>query len=244
MENETWLGGRRRERYPSGKLLVILGHDEMIIKQHLLTKKGWTGPNGQVGLVPKEDGIGFMISAFQSREFGFGLELTQENINKVNEYRFGKMYKDERAAIEKWGSAFKMPLTLPENPFVLKFNYSSQKEGYWCYEFMVLELEDCIDCLTVLHPEFDYLFLFDHSCGHDWQQEDGLNAGKMLKGYGGKQPKIRTMEIKQKAGYIGPYQALLKPGDVQQMVFGPHNVGPCWMTPKEYEAKQKDKILP
>ncbi len=38
MENETWLGGRRSVRYPSGKLLVILGHDEMIIKQYK-----WTG---------------------------------------------------------------------------------------------------------------------------------------------------------------------------------------------------------
>jgi hypothetical protein len=47
MENETWLGGRRSVRYPSGKLLIILGHDKMIIKQYLLTKKGgqpkWTG---------------------------------------------------------------------------------------------------------------------------------------------------------------------------------------------------------
>jgi hypothetical protein len=40
MENETWLGGQRSARYPSGKLLVILGHEEMIIKQDLLTKKG------------------------------------------------------------------------------------------------------------------------------------------------------------------------------------------------------------
>jgi hypothetical protein len=48
---------------------------------------------------------------------------------------------------------------------------------------MVLQLEDCIDCLTMLHPVFDYLFLFDHSCGHDQQQEDGLNAGGGAKGY-------------------------------------------------------------
>jgi hypothetical protein len=39
MVNETWSGGRRSVRYPSGKLLIILGHEEMIIKQFLLTKK-------------------------------------------------------------------------------------------------------------------------------------------------------------------------------------------------------------
>jgi hypothetical protein len=28
-----------------------------------------------------------------------------------------------------------------------------------CYEMMVLQLEDVVECLTVLHPEFDYLFV-------------------------------------------------------------------------------------
>ena len=93
MENETWLGGQRSVRYPSRKLLVILGHDKMIIKQYLLTKKGWTGPFGKVELFPKDDGIGLMSSALQSWEFGFRLELMQEKINKVNEYHFGKKYK-------------------------------------------------------------------------------------------------------------------------------------------------------
>ncbi len=55
---------------------------------------------------------------------------------------------------------------------------------------------------------------------------------------------MRAMGIKQEEGYIGPYQALLKPEDAQQIVFGHKNVGPCWMTPEEREAKQKDKILP
>jgi hypothetical protein len=41
---------------------------------------------------------------------------------------------------------------------------------------MVLQLEDCIDVLKVLYPQFDFLFLFDHSCGHDRQKEDGLNV--------------------------------------------------------------------
>jgi hypothetical protein len=118
-----------------------------------------------------------MISSLQSREFGFRLELLQENINKVNEYNFGEKYKDERAAIEKWGSRFKNH-ALEESPFVFEFNYGSQEEGYWCYEFMVLQLEDCIGYLIKLRPEFDYPFLFDHLGGHDRQQEDGLNTGK------------------------------------------------------------------
>jgi hypothetical protein len=42
-------------------------------------------------------------------------------------------------------------------------------DGYWVYEHMVLQLEDCVDCVQVLNPEHDILFLLDLSCGHDWQ---------------------------------------------------------------------------
>jgi len=38
---------------------------------------------------------------------------------------------------------------------------------------MALQLEDCVDVLKVLYPQFDFLFLFDHSCWHDHQKEDG-----------------------------------------------------------------------
>jgi hypothetical protein len=44
---------------------------------------------------------------------------------------------------------------------------------------MVLQLEDVVDCLIVLHPEIDYLFLFDHSYGHGHQRKDGLNAERI-----------------------------------------------------------------
>jgi hypothetical protein len=42
----------------------------------------------------------------------------------------------------------------------------------------VLQLEDCLDVIMHLHPVYDYLFLFDHSSGHDEQREDGLNVKK------------------------------------------------------------------
>ena len=46
---------------------------------------------------------------------------------------------------------------------------------------MVLQLEDCVDCVTVLYPKIDFIFLFDHSRGHDKQREDGLNVDNMGK---------------------------------------------------------------
>ncbi len=46
---------------------------------------------------------------------------------------------------------------------------------------MVIQLEDCINCLKVMWPQYNFVFLLDHSCGHDRQRENGLNAGKMHK---------------------------------------------------------------
>ena len=70
---------------------------------------------------------------------------------------------------------------------------------------MVLQLDDCVDCLKCLHPEFDYLFLFDHSCGHDRQREGGLNVENMSKSFGGKQSNLCDTLIKEEAGYLGTF---------------------------------------
>jgi len=46
---------------------------------------------------------------------------------------------------------------------------------------MVLQLEDCVKVLKVMYPQYNFLFLFDHSCGHDRQRDDGLNIENMPK---------------------------------------------------------------
>ncbi len=64
-------------------------------------------PNGERVLVPKDDAQGLMISMFQSREFGFGLEISDEDLKKVNEWRRGQHYLDESAAKGKRGKVKK-----------------------------------------------------------------------------------------------------------------------------------------
>ncbi len=110
-----------------------------------------------------------MISVMQCREFGFGLEMSREQLEKVNQFRQGKKYADEEVAKARRGSEYKNALTC--SPFIIEFSYGVQEQCYWNYKLMVIQFEDCIDCLTTLYPEFDYLFLFDHSCGHDKQRE-------------------------------------------------------------------------
>jgi len=68
---------------------------------------------------------------------------------------------------------------------VFEFDYGASNKGYWNYDRMVLQLKDCVDVLKCLYPQYDFLFLFDHSCGHDKHQPNGLNAENMLKNYGG-----------------------------------------------------------
>jgi hypothetical protein len=66
---------------------------------------------------------------------------------------------------------------------------------------MVLHFEDVVDCLITLYPQYDYLFLFDRSCGHDKQREDGLNIQKMSKLYGGKQSIMRDTVLTKEEGH-------------------------------------------
>ena len=156
--------------FPSAnnKPLIIFGHDnKCIFKQYLLMKKSWIGPNGKNMLVPKDEGQGIMLSALQSHEFSFGLELNPEELAKDNNERKGQKYKDEKAATKKRGSIEKEDLH--ESPFVREFEYGASYEGYWYYEHIVLQLEDCCNVFHVLYTPFDFLFLFDHSCGHGKQ---------------------------------------------------------------------------
>ena len=63
--------------------MLIYGHDESIFKQYLLTGKTWIGPNGEKAITPKDEGHGVMISAFQSRHDGFGMDLTKEKLDEI-----------------------------------------------------------------------------------------------------------------------------------------------------------------
>jgi hypothetical protein len=145
--------------------LICFGQDECICKQFIFTSKAWMAPDGQKPVIPKDEGIGVMISAFILRKFGFGMLLLDEDLKKVNKYRCHKHYSDRLAAVEKRGTSMKQPLH--GSPVLSEFDYGVTAQGYWTYNHMDLQLEDCVDVVTVLYGDYDYVFLFDHSCGHD-----------------------------------------------------------------------------
>jgi hypothetical protein len=107
----------------------------------------------------------------------------------------------------------------------------------------VLQLEDCVDCLSVLFPDHEFLFLLEHSCRHDRQREDCLNAEDMKRSFGGNKPKMRDTRIEQEKGYLGPYCRQLHPGDTQKMIFTPDDIGPFWMCYEEQEKWRHDIVI-
>ena len=94
-------GGTTLHLMPANmKPLILFGQDEAIFSQYSLNSFQWIGPKGERALLPKTTGSGIMISAFQSREFGFGLDIEEEDLRGINESRKGKKYEDKEAAIE------------------------------------------------------------------------------------------------------------------------------------------------
>ena len=187
----------------SKKPLISFGQDECIFHQYYRHGRQWVGVNQERALLPKSPGASIMISAFQSREFGFGLKFTDEELNSINEYRSGKKYTDEDAAKEVKCDIYKKDLTC--SPFVEYFQFG--KDNYWDYNHMALQIEDCIDCLKVIYPQYDYVFLLDHSSGHAKKRVNGLDAGSdaMNVGYGGEQSTQRPTLIESIDGFCGPY---------------------------------------
>ncbi|KAI2491822.1 hypothetical protein MHU86_22728 [Fragilaria crotonensis] len=221
------------------KPIAIFGQDESVFSQFLFLPKSWVGPNKERGLFPKSNGEGYMISAFVSRDSGFGLPVTEEQLQLVNAYRHGKQYFDKAAALEILKTVEKPPLT--ESPFVRGLLIGASKGGYWNSFHMALQFEDTVDCLKVLNPDIDLVFLFDHSQGHARKKEGALDANDMSRSFGGVQSKMRSSTIVD--GCLGPYDRILNVGDCQSMVFEPDDVGPWWFSTDEIRESRRHDII-
>jgi len=111
-----------------------------------------------------------MVSAWQDEKRGFGLELGQDELDKVNVYR---------------ASLGKGPLE--DSPGIRWLEYGVNKDGYWCYEDLKEQAMDVLDVLECLYPDYQVVMEVDHSAGHNRLQPDGLNANAMGLKIGGMQ---------------------------------------------------------
>ena len=74
-------------RNPSTRPMMMVGQDESVFKQYSFGRKCWVGPGGETQLLPKSEGYSKMVSGFVSRDFGVGLHLDDNEIQKVNKQR-------------------------------------------------------------------------------------------------------------------------------------------------------------
>ena len=149
-------GGYLSIREPPGsKPLVIFGQDESVCNPFLLGNRQWVAPGGQQALLPKIEGL---------RETGFEVCISQMQLDEINYARRDQTFIVVDAALAIHGQALEKDLK--QSPFVIYFELSLNNEGYWTYNHMAIQFEDCIDCLKVLFPPFDFAFIFDHSQGH------------------------------------------------------------------------------
>ncbi len=233
---------------PNSKIIISLGHDESIFNMFSFTKSCWNGCDGEQPIVPKDNGTGIMYSCIQSREFGFGFRrLTEDELERVNSARRGrdKFYQDTDAAKVVFGGncLFKKKFTIDDNPFVRSFEYGANKDGYWTYDHLIVQLEDVMDILCTLYDseKYEFQFLVDHSCGHDRQRPDGLNIFEMNSFYGGKQRRVHNSTMVE--GCLGTNDPILKLGDTQSMIFTGADDGPFYMPENERQKLKEGNLL-
>ena len=147
-----------------------------------------------------------MISAFQAREFGWGLKLTSEQLRRINGKRKqDHEYFDKIAAKDVLDTTKKGDLI--ESRFIRKLWYGANAEGYWTGNHMIVQLEDCIDCLQVVYgDDYEFVFMFDHSSGHAKKSHNGLYGDK--KNVKQKGILQHPTLIKTKDDYLGPFYDL------------------------------------
>ena len=149
-------------------------------------------------------------------------------------------YTDQHAAMEILGTIVKADSM--ESLFVKYLFIGVNNEGYWNSFHMSIQFEDVGDCLMVLYPTFNFVFLFNHSQGHARKQDYALSAQQMSKSYGGAQPKMRDTVISiGKEGYLGPHLPQLSVGDTQSMVFTASYAGPWYLSPEQQAFRRYDR---
>jgi hypothetical protein len=130
MNARTQFGGNLSFRMPpNAKPLICWGQDERVFKQFLFTGETWTCADGQRPVIPKDEGLGAMTLAFVSREFGFGMKVSDEELQMVNACRVGKNCSNKAAALERRGTIEKKQLE--NSPFVAKFDNGVNADGCW-----------------------------------------------------------------------------------------------------------------
>lgn len=93
--NQKYGGELSVRRDKNKKTIMLIGQDESTFQQYMFSKYMWKLRDGTHTLIPKSEGEIYMVSGFQSREFGLGLGelLTPQILERINNKRENEEYK-------------------------------------------------------------------------------------------------------------------------------------------------------
>ncbi|CAM9669057.1 unnamed protein product, partial [Sphacelaria rigidula] len=144
-----------------GKELRHAGQDESCYRCYALSSTEWV-VRGARGLRKKTPGLGEMVSAIQCEVLGFGVDLVNGTLAKVNEFR---------------KSVGRPELTC--SPGLRFIEYGKNRDGYWGFKEFEEQVVDYMDVFEVMYPEKQLMLEVDHSAGYAKYREDGLHVGHM-----------------------------------------------------------------
>jgi hypothetical protein len=165
-----------------------------------------------------------MVSASILRELGLGPELTDDQLPEIiRRFRTGKEHVSKEDTIGLFGTAENQAITRRkfakdpvDSTFLKMFRHSQAHNGCWTHRHVKIQIEDLVDCLKVIFPNFGFLLLFDQSSGHTKKREDGLNTINMNREHGGRVPHMRRSVLDAKC--LGKHSPSLQAG-TQRLVY-------------------------
>lgn len=223
-----------------------IGQDEAVFKQFALSCRFWS-IEGKTKLRPKTEGMGVMVSAVFDEWRGFGLPLTESEIELINRTLEERVLADGRIPPKKY--------KVGESPGLIFFQYGNGKgkQGYWDGIKFQEQCNDFMDVLEILYSDMQILLEVDHSSGHLKEQSDGLMVNAMGMKWGGKT--VPKHDSVMEEGCLGADPPIINGrkltlGSVQKMTFDVGDPGPFYelraprhdapMNPEEI-AKEKKK---
>ena len=137
------------------------------------------------------------------------------------------------------GSSNKADFPETYDPCLSFFRSGVHHEGYWNSSHTKLQIEDVVDAVKTVFPQFDFVFLFDQSSGHTKMRSDGLHMQNMNVSHGGAVGMMHDTVLHE----VGPHPRRLNVGDAQVMYFQDDDNGPFWMAaPLQSETKHDQQL--
>ena len=157
---------------------IRVSQDEKIHHSNDTQSRFWSDGKGEAP-PPKSLGQTIMTSDFLTESFGF-VNLSKEELTEAKKGPYKHLFEEKtEMRSRKAGSILNV-----------------SKDGYYDHKQMIKDFEKCHH-IVMMKTGLNSAFITDNSPIHNFMSEDSLDASKMNKGSGGKQPKMRDTEYEK-----------------------------------------------